>query len=305
MLRKGAEISFWCSDINNASRKALVHLGIKVVNLTDDQAFLAQDWRKSIVVADGYHFGVDFWQRLKKGRTKRTVCIDDFRAIPYLADLVICYNEGVLINQFKLSPKTRLFLGGKYLLLRPEILAAASLPNIQSPRRAFMIAAGGTRQEVWLTKMLTLVSCVEPSATIWVLSGRRLPTEKVLNQAKLGRGRVRFFSGLDANDMIRLYRQAKCLIVPASTLMLEAFSAGCPVITGWIADNQRNSINFYEHRGLIVNAGDLQKISLQTLTAACARMEGQRYRMALRQRNYIQNSKTGIDEIVQAILGLA
>jgi spore coat polysaccharide biosynthesis predicted glycosyltransferase SpsG len=276
-----------------------------VVDLLDEQAFLAYDWSSSVVVVDGYHFDTDFWRRLVSVGVSRTVCIDDFRAIPYCADIVVCYNEGVSAEQFDLAPHSRLFLGGRYLLLRPEILAAASLAEGPAPRRALMIAAGGTRQETWVAGMLAHLSRIEPGVPLWVLSGRRLSTSKVLHQAGLGRAKVRFFSGLGASDMIRLYRQASCLLAPASTVMLEAFSAGCPLVTGWVADNQRNSLGWFARQGLIVNAGDLRQLTLPALTVACAKARSQSGRMARRQRAYIRDSKSGIDEVVQAILAAA
>jgi spore coat polysaccharide biosynthesis predicted glycosyltransferase SpsG len=131
--------------------------------------------------SDGYHFGLDFWQQLLTAGANRTVCIDDFRAMPYPAYIVVCYNEGVKAEQFDLAPHTRLFLGGHYLLLRPEIRLAARLADGPVPRRALMIAAGGTRQEPWLADMLAHLSRIEPGVPLWVLSGRRLSAGKVLH----------------------------------------------------------------------------------------------------------------------------
>lgn len=305
LVRAGAEVSFYSRGVRPASRAALQRLGVSVVDLVDEHAFLAQDWRSSVVVVDGYHFDADFWQGLVSAGTSRTVCIDDFRAIPYRADIVVCYNEGVSSGQFDLAPHSRLFLGGRYLLLRPEILSAARLVDGPAPRRALMIAAGGTRQEPWVADMLAHLSRIQPGVPLWVLSGRRLSTGKVLHRAGLGRAQVRFFSGLEANGMLRRYRQARCLLAPASTVMLEAFSVGCPLVTGWIADNQRNSLDCYDRQGLIVNAGDLRQLSLRALTVACSTARRQSGRMARQQRAYIRDSKSGIDEIVQAILEAA
>jgi spore coat polysaccharide biosynthesis predicted glycosyltransferase SpsG len=211
----------------------------------------------------------------------------------------------VRAEQFDLAAHTRLFLGGRYLLLRPEILAAAELATCPVSHRAIMIATGGTRQEEWVADMLAHLSRIDPSAPLWVLSGRRLSTGKVLHRAGLGRARVRFFTGLTAHAMIRRYRQARCLIAPASTVMLEAFSAGCPLVSGWVADNQINSLDSFNRQGLIVNVGDLRQLSLPKLTLACAKVRRQSGRMVRQQRNYIRDSKSGIDELVQAILAKA
>ena len=113
---------------------------------------------------------------------------------------------------------------------------------------------------------------------------------------------MRFFSGLAANDMIRLYRQARYLLAPSSTVMLEAFSAGCPIVSGWVADNQRNSLDFYDRQGLLVNLGDVRKVSRAKLTWAFTKAKRQSGPMARRQRAYIQDSTSGVDEIVKAVL---
>lgn len=302
LLAAGARVSFCCRDVRAETRSALQCRGIRVVDLPDEEAFLGRDWSGEIVVVDGYQFGEDFWQRLLAAHPRRSVCIDDLRDIRYVADLVICYNEGVGTEQFRLAPRTRLLLGGRYLLLRPEIREAARLADRPTPRRAVMLAAGGTRQEQWVTDMLVHLAHVEPRTMLWVLSGRRLPAGKVARRAGIYPGRVRFFSGLEAAGMLRLYRRARYLVAPASTVMLEAFAAGCPLISGWVADNQHNSLGFYERQGLIVNVGDLRRVTRDGLAQARGRARRGAGRMIRRQRAYIAAAQTGVEEIVRTIL---
>jgi len=305
LLKSNAQICFWCSQVRNVTRAALEHSGVTVVDIMTEEAFFQQDWRDTVVVVDGYQFNDVFWQRLMAIHPRRTVCIDDFRGIRYLADIVLCYNEGVGAQQFQLAPNSQLFLGGRYLLLRPEILAAALLAERPASRRALMIATGGTRQELWVAGTLAHLARLEPRLPIWVLSGRRLPAGKVLRRSGVRRSQVRFFSGLDAVAMIRRYRQARCLVTPASTLMLEAFTAGCPMISGWVTDNQRNSLDWYARQGVIVNAGDLRQITGRALTLAHARACRQSDHMVRKQRAYIKGLAAGIDDIVKAILAVA
>ena len=305
LLKANAQVSFWCSEVRSVTRAALEHHGVTVVDLMTEEAFFQQDWHDTVVVVDGYQFDDVFWQRLMAVHPRRTACIDDFRGIRYVADIVVCYNEGVGAQQFQLAPNTQLFLGGRYLLLRPEILAAALLAERPAPRRALMIAAGGTRQELWVTRMLSHFAQIEPKLPLWVLSGRSLPVSKVLRRSGVHRSQVQFFSGLDAVAMIRRYRRARCLVTPASTVMLEAFTAGCPMISGWVADNQRNSLDWYARQGVIVNAGDLRQVSRQTFTVAHARACRQSGHMIRKQRAYIKGLAAGIDDIVKAILAVA
>jgi UDP-2,4-diacetamido-2,4,6-trideoxy-beta-L-altropyranose hydrolase len=305
LLKANAQVSFWCSKVRNVTRAALEHSGVTVVDLMTEEAFFQRDWRDTVVVVDGYQFNEVFWQGLLAARPQRTVCIDDFRGVPYLADIVVCNNEGVEARQFQLAQNTRLFLGGRYLLLRPEILAAVRLAGRPAPRSALMIVAGGTCQEHWVDTMLAHMAHVASDSPLWVLSGRRLPAAKVLYRSKVAKSQVHFFSGLDASAMLRRYSRVRCLIAPASTVMLEAFAIGCPLIAGWIADNQRNSLDFFDQQGLIANAGDLRHISRSTFTRLYAKTCRQSSQMKRQQRAYIQNSKSGIHEIVSAILAVA
>lgn len=303
LLAAGAQISFYCQDVRADTKSALQRRGIRVVDLPDEAVFLSEDLSGEVVVVDGYQFGEDFWRHLLAAHPRRTVYIDDLRDMKYTADLVICYNEGVSAEQFRLAPNTRLLLGGCYLLLRPEIYRAALSTNRLAPRRAVMLAAGGTLQEKWVSATLTKMARVEPRATVfWVLSGQRLPSGKVVRRARLCPSRVRFFSGLNADEMLRLYRRARYLVAPASTIMLEAFAAGCPLISGWVAGNQRNSLSFYGRQGLIVNVGDLRRINHGGLSRARDRLKRGGGLMIRRQRAYIAAARTGIEEIVRAVL---
>jgi spore coat polysaccharide biosynthesis predicted glycosyltransferase SpsG len=298
-------VSFWCGSSRTHTRAALRAQGIDVVELDQDASFPEQDWRSRIVVVDGYHFDEAFWQRLQASKPVRTVHIDDLRPVRYLADMVVCYNEGLVPGQFQLAPTSRLFLGGRYLLLRKEILRAAETARGRHSRRSIVLAAGGTRQHAWLARMLARLAPLQrkaPYLKLRVLAGRRQPVGKVLSKAGLTRGRVRFASGLDAQAMVRLYRQAYCIVTPASTLMLEAFSVGCPIVSGWVADNQRVSIDHYQRTGLIQSVGDLRSVSREELLHALRRAVRKGSGMRRDQRAYIAAARSGLSELCQAIL---
>jgi UDP-2,4-diacetamido-2,4,6-trideoxy-beta-L-altropyranose hydrolase len=302
LLSVNVTVSFWCCNVRPVTRAALKQRGITLVDILTDESFFESTLCDRVVVVDGYQFDEFFWQRLIAKRPLRTVCIDDFRNITYLADIVVCYNEGIEAQQFKLPRHSLLFLGGRYLLLRAEVLAAANTSTHLGSRRAVIVAAGGTKQSEWVADILAHLSHLVPGVPLWVLSARRLPVTRVLSSAKLLTSQVRFFSGLRVDAMIRRYRQARCVIVPASTMMLEAFAVGCPVVSGWIADNQRNSLDYYHKEGMIVNVGELRNQSRGGLAQALIKVDRQSRYMKLRQRIYIENSKQGIVKLVSAIV---
>lgn len=302
LRERGVRVTFCCHRIEPSTQIRLEQLGIRVSQLPAGNSFFEHDLQNCIVIVDGYHFNGDFWHRLLEAKPISTVAIDELRPVRYQSDFVICYNEGVQASEFDLAPHTRLYLGGRYLLLRPEIRQAARCTNRPTPRRALMLACGGTRQERWVSSMLPILARLDRNAPLWVLSGRRLAATRVLANSGQSRARVRFFSGLDAGSMMGLYRKARTLLTPASTVMLEAFAAGCPVMTGWIADNQRHSLSFYEDHGLVVSLGDLHQLSVDALTRAKSKLKRRRTSMIRKQHAYIQDSNQGIVELVNAIL---
>ena len=64
---------------------------------------------------------------------------------------------------------------------------------------------------------------------------------------------------LDPREFIEVMRGCSFAVVPASTVLLECFCVGMPVITGWYADNQRYSLQFFENLGAIENCGNLRE----------------------------------------------
>ena len=297
----GCRVEFYCRGVRQATRRVLEESGIRVFNLDSERDFLELDLSRKVVVVDGYQFGSEFWEVLSR-RAKKTVCIDDYRGVMYHCDALVCYNEGLSASQFAIPLKCQLFLGGRYLLLRPEIRRAAGMAPQCRTRTAVMLVAGGTLQKAWVIQMLRLLALLEPCATIWVLTGQRLSAANVLRASGLPPARVRLLTGLTAPQMVSRYRRARFLVTPASTMMLEAFAAGCPVISGWVAPNQMNSLGFYGRRGMIENVGDLRNVEFARIRNARDRVLRRAGKMIRLQQQYITATRAGVGEIVEEIV---
>jgi spore coat polysaccharide biosynthesis predicted glycosyltransferase SpsG len=296
------EALFICKQIRQNTKIFLEESGVSVLKIESDDDFFSFDLSSSLVVIDGYQFDESFWISLIDCPMKCSICIDDRLDVHYYCDYLICYGEGLKAVQFTTKKETKLFLGGRYLLLRPDILEASRLETMPRPRRALVLAAGGTDQHKWIVTMLTKINKIDPDIPIWVLSGRHLSSTKILNTSGLTRGRVRFFSGLSAKEMMRLYKGAQYMISPASTIMLESFLVGCPLISGWVASNQTNSLNFYDKKELIINVGSLLDLSDKKLTWAIKSAKRQSGKMNRRQVKYIAETKNGVKEMVETLL---
>ena len=301
LLKRGSRVTLYCKDVRAETRALLREKGIAVITIESEDDFFKQELRNKIIILDGYQFNESYMNKINSLNPSSSVWIDDFRNIKYSSDFVICYNEGINEKQFDLNENTKLFLGNRYILLKPEISSAASRIKKQARSQSVMIASGGTQQEDWIVNMLNKIYSEKNKFPVWVLTGRRISIEKVLKRTGYERKEIRFFSNLNANQMISLYKKTKCLITPGSTLMLEAFSAGCPVVSGWIAENQKNSLEFYDRKGLIVNVGDLTSVGSKELKESCKKTFKLSDKIKNKQKKYIAQSIQGIDEIVNLI----
>jgi hypothetical protein len=88
LLKAKAQISFRGSKVRNGTRTSLKLVGLTVVDLMPEEAFLQQDWRDTVLLVDGYQFDDVCWKRLIAIRPRRSVCIDEFRSIRYSADIL-------------------------------------------------------------------------------------------------------------------------------------------------------------------------------------------------------------------------
>lgn len=296
-LKANYQVKFICLSIRSTSRVWLELMNVRVIDIKSNNDLWEINLSDCLVIVDGYHFSANFWHYLCS-KAWKTICIDDFRNVHYIADAVICYNEGVSASQFDLAPSTELFLGGKYILLRPEIRYYAQKKSIKRVRDVILIVIGGTQQKKWIIKILKHLKKIERHKKLWVLSGSAVSESKILSQTKLSTSQVRFFSGLDANALINLFKRTKYLITPASTLMLEAFTVGCPMVSGWLVENQKNSLQYYNQKKLIVNVGDLHRVTTEKLKHAKNRAISHSGRMIRNQKRYTKFSSEGIDEIV-------
>ncbi|OGO99268.1 MAG: hypothetical protein A3E00_09655 [Curvibacter sp. RIFCSPHIGHO2_12_FULL_63_18] len=299
----GCEVQFYCAKISNSTRRELEVSGFHVFLLQTEQEFLDADLSESVVVVDGYQFGPELGGAMKK-RAWKTVYLDDYRGVNYDCDVLICNNEGLMRSQLSTPEYCKVFLGGRYVLIKPEVLRAARcLRHGARISKSVMLVAGGTNQKAWVIRMLGLLGKLEPRAVIWVLTGRRLSAVNVQRASGLPLKKLRFFSKQSATQMIRRYQRAGYLVAPASTVLLEAFAAGIPAISGWIAQNQQTSLNAFEAQGLIANIGDLRVPELRELRAARSSVLKSGVKMARLQEAFIRESLAGTAEIVQELLG--
>ncbi len=105
----------------------------------------ARELRAAVVVADGYSFGADFQRSIVEAGIPLLVVDDNGENAEYLAPLVLNQNVHAADSQYaRRAANTELLLGPRYVLIRREIVDAASraAPGDRPVERCLMTLGG-------------------------------------------------------------------------------------------------------------------------------------------------------------------
>lgn len=225
-----------------AAGAQLVALKTEAGSLADaeETAALTQQEGARWVVTDGYHF-VPGYQRALRASGASVLCIDDTaQSGRYESNLVLNQNvhatEHLYANRAR---ETRLLLGPRYSLLRPEFghraRIARSIPEVAGK---ILITFGGadpangTRVAIDALQQLAK----EDFEAIVVVGGSNPRRTELEKAAASLNGRLRFV--YDASKMSDLMAWADLAVSAAGSTTLELASFGVPMLLVVLADNQ-------------------------------------------------------------------
>jgi UDP-2,4-diacetamido-2,4,6-trideoxy-beta-L-altropyranose hydrolase len=232
--------------------------------VNDDKEFLSIIKYGSVVVIDSYEFNEDLQSELNKLRVKLIV-IDDFNNMIYDCHAII--NHGVYFKKcdYKCNNiNTKLYLGLDYLMVKKEFRDR----SIKQPRNKVkykfedvFICLGGTDQTVLINEIIETLA-EEGVKNFSILIGPDYESKiiKNINNKTL----VKTYTNLSPTSIIRILETADFAVLPASTILLEAFTVGLPIISGWFVDNQKYSLDKFEEMGLIINLNNFNTNDLKS-----------------------------------------
>lgn len=256
MLFRDFNITFYCKSIPKDLESEILNDGFQCEKITSESNFFKQLTSNDIVILDGYDFDTNY-QRKIKSQGSKLVCIDDLNDKHFLADVII--NYGVLFNErdYKCEGYTDLYLGLKYSLLRKPFreemkVSLSTLKKMQNIT-AFVCFGGSDVFNLTVKTIDVLVSCNISKINVVVGGGFAYSVDLDLYT----NSKIELFQSVDAVKMIAIMKASDFAIVPASTIMLELFTVGMPVITGYYVPNQKPSLAILSEKGLIVNCGDM------------------------------------------------
>ncbi len=206
----------------------------------------------NIIVIDSYDFNEQLQNELNKLDIK-LVIIDDLNNMTYDCNAII--NHGVLFSEidYKHTEKTKFYLGLDYLMVRKEfrdISIAKSQKRVLNKLDNVFICFGGSNQEALIRKTVNILSKLEVKK-ISILANNLDFNELLLNKNESLY--IEIYENLRPDAIINLLQNSDFAILPGSTILLEAFTVGIPIISGWFAENQKYSLEKLEEMGLIIN----------------------------------------------------
>ena len=199
------------------------------------------------------HYQIDhLWEKELKDFTKQIVVIDDLANRKHDCDFLIDQNLGTSIDDYKnlVSKHTKLFIGPKYALLRPEFkkYREYSLKRRQNASvKNILISLGGTDKSNFIEKILS--------------SLKRIQTKKFSKiDVVLGRGNnrmdhlkevykdlpfvINFYENL--NNIAEKMSESDLIIGAGGISSWERCSLGIPSIIFALAENQRKGASALE-----------------------------------------------------------
>ena len=224
----------------------------QIIFINEKKEFLSFLEPGNIVVIDSYDFNEQLQNQLNELCIKLVV-IDDLNNMIYDCNAVI--NHGVLFskNDYKHSEKTKFYFGLDYLMVRKEF---REISTVNSNRKPFnkienvFICFGGSHQEELVKKTINVLSNLEVRK-ISILASNLDLNELLLKSSESLH--IEIYENLKPNVIINLLQNSDFSILPGSTILLEAFTVGIPIISGWFAENQKYSLEKFEKMGLIIN----------------------------------------------------
>lgn len=250
-------INFYSKVMSSKTSLIIKQSGFGQFDIDSEDDFLKKINQDSIVILDGYQF--DSKNQLAiKNTSSKLICIDDrVKSIYYHCDALINYGIAYSDIDFIKDSTTKLYLGSRYFLLRNAFRVESLMPLKGKSKSNLFISFGGSDKYRLTEKIITSLD-IKKFDEINIVIGNSKSRARLLSLTSNIKTKIKVHKNLEDFEMLRLMKNSKFAIVPASTLMLEFFSVGCHLVTGWFADNQKGSLKKYDELKLINNIGRFQ-----------------------------------------------
>jgi UDP-2,4-diacetamido-2,4,6-trideoxy-beta-L-altropyranose hydrolase len=208
------------------------------------------------VVLDGYHFDAGYQGKIKSCG-HRLMAIDDTAHLDkYFADIVLNQNINADRLNYTAEPRTRLLLGLRYVLLRPEFIEqSVTVPKSSKIARKLLVTLGGGDFDNQTLKVIKAIEEVKiDGLEAVIVVGPANPHLKQL-QAIIKDSRVPIHLKVNTTHMAELMTWADMAVTAGGSTCWELACMGLPALVIILAENQQAVAKGLEEREAIINLG--------------------------------------------------
>ncbi|TGE29037.1 UDP-2,4-diacetamido-2,4,6-trideoxy-beta-L-altropyranose hydrolase [Hymenobacter metallicola] len=228
--------------------------------------FAAQVQPTDVVVLDGYSFDTAYQHTLRRSGCRLAV-IDDLRAWPTPADLIINHSPGVTPLMYQSRPEAQFCLGPEYSLLRAPFLRNFRLPTPPVPIAKVLVCFGGADPQQFTSRFLAALLPLETVQEVGVVTGSAFSNTPQLTYLATGypQKQVNFYQNASASAMVALLQNHDTVVCPASTILIESLFLGKAAVTGYYVENQQHLATYVQQHEQAFSLGDLTNIAADDL----------------------------------------
>ena len=246
--RSGGSAIFASAEITTALEARLAGEVFQTVRLSvtpgtkEDAAKtveMARSQNASWVVADGYHFGLDYQRGIKAARLSLLLLDDYGHAGEYAADLVLNQNLAADSALYaRCATYTRLLLGTRYALLREEFLRWRDWKReIPAVAGKVLVTLGGSDPDNVTGKVIQALKQFSEIQTKVVIGGSNPHIQSLQSSIIHHPSSIQLV--VDATNMPELMAWADVAIAAGGTTSWELAFMGLPSLVLVLAPNQR------------------------------------------------------------------
>lgn len=260
----------------------------------------------SWIVVDGYRFHPPYYQELRRSGLRSLAIDDDGRFEEYSADVVLNQNASACEAMYVCrASHTRLLLGSRFVLLRPEFTQLKRAPKVPAAARRLLVTMGGSDPENVTLKVVQAMDAIADGVEVRVVLGSGYS-----QRAELGAvvANMKTDVSVEANvsDMAPLMRWADLAVSAAGGTCWELAYMGIPAVVVAISRDQVGIAQAAAERQVARNLGWHADVSpVQIADAVRALMTDSEGRRAMSRAGQELVDGQGADRVVEFLQGAA
>jgi len=202
------------------------------------------------IVADGYHFDLEYQQSVRRAGFK-LLYVDDYNHLPnYEADILLNQNMGADKLNYNCNSECYKLLGASYVMLRREFRFAERKERV-GPVRNILVTMGGSDPDNASRKVIdALLQSTVSDVHVKVVVGASNPHIESLARA-VSDAELKIELVCSVRDMPGLIQWADFAVSAAGSTCWELAAMTVPFVTVILAENQKQAaLNLETHDGV-------------------------------------------------------